>query len=86
MSAQRLNLELQLRYILPTMFDMRTHHSLDILRQLRRLFRKQICDPIRYNVRLSEAPARGKTIFEYRGSATGTIDYHKLVSKVDQDG
>lgn len=86
MSAQRLNLELQLKYILPTMYDMRTRHSLDILRQLRRLFRKQICDPIRYNVRLSEAPIRGKTIFEFRGSATGTIDYQKLVSKVDQDG
>ena len=66
MSAQRLNLELQLKYILPTMFDQRTNHSFEILKQLRRLFRKQICDPIHYNVRLSEAPVRGKTIFEYR--------------------
>ncbi len=86
MSAQRLNLELQLKYILPTMFDQRTHHSFDILRQLRRLFHKQICDPIRYNVRLSEAAVRGRTIFEYRTSASSAEDYGKLLWRVQHDG
>lgn len=86
MSAQRLNLGLQLKYILPTMFDQRTNHSFEILRQLRRLFRKQICDPIHYNVRLSEAPVRGKTIFEYRASAVSADDYKKLIGRVDIDG
>ncbi|UCH21315.1 MAG: ParA family protein [Deltaproteobacteria bacterium] len=86
MSAQRLNLGLQLKYILPTMFDQRTNHSFEILRQLRRLFRKQICDPIHYNVRLSEAPARGKTIFEYRASAVSAEDYNKLIWRIDNDG
>jgi chromosome partitioning protein len=86
MSAQRLNLDLQLKYILPTMFDQRTNHSFEILKQLRRLFRKQICEPIHYNVRLSEAPVRGKTIFEYRASAVSADDYKKLIWKVDNDG
>ncbi len=86
MSAQRLNLNLQLKYILPTMFDQRTNHSFEILRQLRRLFRKQTCDPIHYNVRLSEAPGRGKTIFEYRASAVSADDYKKLIGRVDADG
>ena len=86
MSAQRLNLDLQLKYILPTMFDQRTNHSFVILKQLRRLFRKQICDPIHYNVRLSEAPVRGKTIFEYRSSAVSADDYRKLIWRVDSDG
>jgi chromosome partitioning protein len=85
MSAQRLNTNLQLKYILPTMFDQRTKHSFEILRQLIRLFRKQICDPIHYNVRLSEAPARGKTIFEYRSSAVSAHDYKKLIRRVDND-
>ena len=76
----------QLKYILPTMFDQRTHHSSDILRQLRRLFHKQICDPIRYNVRLSEAAVRGRTIFEYRTSASSAKDYGKLLWRVQQDG
>ena len=86
MSTQRLNRSLQLKYILPTMFDQRTRHSFDILRQLTRLFRKQICDPIRYNVRLSEAPVRGKTIFEYRPSAGSATDYLKLIRRVKEDG
>lgn len=86
MSAQRLNQDLQLKYILPTMFDQRTKHSFDILRKLNRLFRKQICEPIRYNVRLSEAPMRGKTIFEYRSSAVGARDYNQLIRRVHTDG
>lgn len=86
MSAQRLNRHLQLKYILPTMYDQRTKHSFEILRQLSRLFRKQICVPIRYNVRLSEAPVRGKTIFEYRPSAGSAEDYLKLIRRVNEDG
>ena len=86
MSAQRENMDLKLKYILPTMFDQRTRHSFEILHQLRKLFRKQICDPIRYNVRLSEAPGRGKTIFEYRPSAASAGDYLKLIRRVHTDG
>lgn len=86
MSAQRQNADLQLKYILPTMFDQRTRHSSDMLNQLQRLFRKQICAPIRYNVRLSEAPVRGKTIFEYRASASSAEDYDQLIRRVHQDG
>lgn len=86
MSAQRINQDLQLKYILPTMFDQRTRHSFDIFNQLKRLFKKQICEPIHYNVRLSEAPTRGKTIFEYRASAVSARDYKKLIRRVMKDG
>ncbi len=85
MSAQRININLQLKYILPTMFDQRTKHSFEILRQLTRLFRKQICDPIHHNVRLSEASTRGKTIFEHRSSAVSAQDYKKLTRRVEND-
>ena len=86
MSAQRINKKLQLKYILPTMFDQRTRHSHEILKQLKKLFSKQICSPIRYNVRLSEAPSRGKTIFEYRSSAVSADDYKNLIRRVIADG
>jgi chromosome partitioning protein len=85
MSAQRLNQDLQLKYILPTMFDKRTRHSFETLKQLNRLFRKQICDPIHYSVRLSEAPGRGKTILEYRPSGIVAGDYQKLVRRIIND-
>jgi chromosome partitioning protein len=82
MSAQRLNAVLELKYILPTMYDRRTRQSAVIHRKLEKLFRKQICEPIRYNVRLSEAPTRGQSIFEYRQQAAGAADYARLVGRI----
>jgi chromosome partitioning protein len=82
MSAQRLNEALELKYVLPTMFDRRTRQSTLIHRKLEKLFRKQICDPIHYNVRLSEAPSRGQSIFEYRPQAAGASDYARLVGRI----
>ena len=75
-----------LKYILPTLFDRRTRQSFEIYRKLKRLFTKQICDPIYYNVRLSEAPAGGKTIFEYDPQASGALDYRKLARRLIDDG
>lgn len=85
-SAQKQNERLSLNYVLPTMFDRRTRQSFIIYKQLQRLFTKQICDPIRHNVRLSEATARGKTIFEFARSATGAEDYRKLARRLIDDG
>jgi chromosome partitioning protein len=85
LSAQKLNSDLQLKYILPTMFDKRTRQSYEILKQLQKMFKRQICDPIHYNVRLSEAPSYGKTIFEYRNKAIGAEGYRKLIRRVDGD-
>ena len=85
-SAQKQNNNLSLEYVLPTMFDRRTRQSFIIYKQLRRLFAKQICHPIRHNVRLSEAPAKGKTIFEYARTATGAEDYRKLARRLIDDG
>lgn len=85
-SAQKQNKHLALKYILPTMFDRRTRQSFEIYTRLKRLFTKQICHPIRYNVRLSEAPASGKTIFEYDPRAVGAHDYRKLTRRLIDDG
>ncbi len=85
-SVQQLNQSLRLKYILPTMFDRRTRQSHDIYERLRRLFRKQICHPIRHNVRLSEAPGDGQSIFEFADAATGAKDYRKLVERLIDDG
>lgn len=85
-SAQKQNNELALKYVLPTLFDRRTRQSVDLFQKLKRLFTKQICEPIRYNVRLSEAPAQGKTIFEFDPRATGAFDYHQLNRRLIDDG
>lgn len=85
-SAQRQNQSLELKYILPTMFDRRTKQSFKIYKNLKRYFAKQICDPISHNVRLSEAPGKGKTIFEYAKRAPGAEDYRKLARRIIDDG
>ena len=84
-SVQQLNQSLRLKYILPTMFDRRTRQSHSVYNQLRRLFRKQICSPIRHNVRLCEAPGKGQSIFEFDGSASGAHDYRKLAERLIDD-
>ena len=85
-SAQKINLDLRLEYILPTMFDRRTRHSHDIFSQLKKYFGRQICDPVHYNVRLSEAPAHGQTIFEYDPRAQGARDYQTLIRRIVNHG
>jgi chromosome partitioning protein len=76
----------RLKYILPTMFDRRTRHSHDMFDQLQKHFSRLICDPIHYSVRLSEAPALGRTIFEYRARVQGALDYKTLVRRILNNG
>ncbi|MGA6927127.1 MAG: ParA family protein [Desulfosarcina sp.] len=85
-SVQQLNPSLRLKYVLPTMFDRRTRQSRDIYTRLRRLFRKQICNPIYHNVRLCEAPVAGQSIFEFAEGASGAHDYRKLAERLIDDG
>lgn len=85
-SAQKLNPELTLRYLLPTMYDKRLKQSRLYLAHLQKAFADQICDPIRSNVRLSEAAGLGKTIFEHRPQAPGALDYRALAGRVMADG
>jgi len=86
LSAQKINKSLQLKYILPTLFDKRTRQSFEIFKQLKKMFPREVCEPIHYNVRLSEAPSYGKTIFEYRKKAIGAADYKKLIRRIAEDG
>lgn len=84
-AIRRYHPRLTLRYILPTFFDRRVRKSDEILQQLRQHFPAQLCHPIRYNVRLSEAPGYGQTIFEYAVTSTGAEDYRLLAERVLND-
>lgn len=84
-SIQQYHTALRLRYIVPTFMDRRVKKSAEILGQLQAHFPDQICDPIRYNVRLSEAPGYGQPIFEYAAKSTGAQDYSALTKRVIKD-
>ena len=73
----------EIRYILPTFLDGRVRKSAELLAQLGEHFGGSLCNPIRYAVGLSEAPAFGKTIFEYAPRSRGAEDYNKLIGRVN---
>ncbi len=84
-SIQRYHTELQLRYVVPTFYDRRVKKSSEIFAQLQAYYPTQICSPVRYNVRLSEAPGYGQTIYEYAPGSIGAEDYAALVERIKHD-
>ena len=79
----RLNSELDILGILPTLFDTRTRMSRDILSQIKRHFKDKVFStPIRMNIKLAEAQIHKKSIFEYDSSSNGAKDYLALTERV----
>lgn len=76
------NHQVRLGWIVPTLFDERLRKDRKILASMERQFPGQISQPIRENVRLAEAPAVQKTIYEYAPRSYGAQDYAKLVDLV----
>lgn len=83
---QKYHQTLALRYVVPTFMDRRVKKSEEILHQLEQYYAELVCEPIRYNVRLSEAPGYGQTIYEYSPVSAGAQDYLRLTERVLHDG
>lgn len=71
-----------IRLIVPTLFDPRVRQSGELLEQLRARYGALVAAPIRVNVRLSEAPTLGQTIYEYDPRSRGAVDYALLVERI----
>lgn len=72
------------RMIIPTMYDPRVRQSSELLAMLRTRYGERVTPPVRVNVRLSEAPALGKTIYEYDPRSRGAFDYAVLVEHISR--
>jgi len=80
---RRLNPRLHISGVIPTMVDMRTNLSREVLEDIRSFFEKQVFNTvIRQNVRLAEAPGFGKTILEYDPNCYGSQDFRSLADEV----
>lgn len=79
---QKYNPQLQLRWVVPTFVDGRVRKTFDILEQLRERYGDLVGPEIKYTVKLSEAPAYGKTIYEHDPKGPGSKGYKKLVDLV----
>ncbi|HEX6289900.1 MAG TPA: AAA family ATPase [Herpetosiphonaceae bacterium] len=71
-----------IRCIIPTMFDGRQRQANTLLANLRSQYGRIVTEPIRVNVRLSEAPAVGRTIYEHDPRSRGALDYAQLVEHI----
>jgi len=71
-----------IRMIIPTMYDPRMRQSGELLDELRERYGALVSEPVRVNVRLSEAPTLGRTIYEYDPRSRGAADYALLVERV----
>ena len=80
----RLNRDLRVAGILPTMFDGRTTHAKEVLEELRTNFPGQVFDVvIKDSVRVKESPAAGLSIFDYDHGHDVAKAYMKLAQEVD---
>lgn len=76
---QTSNPSLKIEGILMTMFDIRTRLSVEVSQEVRQTFGKLVYqNSIPRNVKLSEAPSRGISIFEYDPRGNGAKAYEQL--------
>jgi len=81
--TKRLNRDLRLSRVIPTLYDTRTVLSKEVLADIKAHFGDMVTTAkIRKNVRLAEAPSHGKTIFEYDAASTGSEDFTALAQEI----
>jgi ATPases involved in chromosome partitioning len=81
---KRLNRDLKITGIVPTMFDARTNLSREVMEKIRQYFGEKVYQTrIRKNVKLAEASSHGKPIVLYDPRSTGAEDYEALSREVD---
>ncbi|HEV8636988.1 MAG TPA: AAA family ATPase [Chloroflexota bacterium] len=81
----RLNRDLEVAGILPTMFDGRQTHANEILGELRSSFPGQVFDVvIKQTVRLKESPAAGLALLDYDRKHDAAQAYARVAAELDR--
>lgn len=82
---KKLNENLKIEGILLTMFDKRNNLSHQVVSEIQNHFGDKVFKSIiPRNVRLSEAPSHGISIFEYDEKSVGAIKYKELAIELDE--
>jgi chromosome partitioning protein len=80
---KNLNPTLHIEGIVLTMFDTRNNLSHQVVTEIRNHFGEKVFNAIiPRNVRLSEAPSHGQSIFEYDGRSIGATKYMELAQEL----
>ncbi|PIS09940.1 MAG: chromosome partitioning protein [Bdellovibrio sp. CG10_big_fil_rev_8_21_14_0_10_47_8] len=82
---KNLNTSLHIEGIVLTMFDTRNNLSHQVVTEIKTHFGEKVFSAIiPRNVRLSEAPSHGQSIFEYDAKSIGATKYMELAQELDQ--
>ena len=80
---QLFNKHLMIEGVLLTMYDARTKLSVEVQQEVRKHFKDKVYKSyIPRNIKLSEAPSRGMSIFEYDVRCEGAKAYAGLAAEV----
>jgi chromosome partitioning protein len=72
----------QIHGVLPTFYDARARICRDALEALQDHFGDRVFSPIRQATKIKEAPAQGKTIFEFAPDSNAAEDYQRVVDRL----
>jgi chromosome partitioning protein len=78
----RLNPDLRIGGVIPTMFNGRRGLTKEVLNDLEKHFPGRVTRRIRVNVRLAEAPSHGMSVFDYAPESNGAVDYLGLAREI----
>ncbi len=79
----KLNPELEIRGILPTMYNTRTLHAQEVVDEIRSMFGDKVFDVIiRSSIRFAEAPLAHQPILEYDPNHAGAMAYRQLAEVI----
>ncbi|WP_394850442.1 ParA family protein [Pendulispora brunnea] len=65
--------------VLPTFYDARARICRDAVETLKEHFGERCLPPIRQTIKIKEAPAQGRTIYEYAPDSNAAEDYKRVV-------
>ncbi|AGM24742.1 ParA family protein [Spiroplasma chrysopicola] len=77
------NKDLTIEGIVLTMFDSRTKLSFEVMSEVKKYFNEKVYKThIPRNIKISESPSHGLSIFEYDKGGAGAVAYEELVKEV----
>src|ERR1700759_4174173 len=72
----------QIYGVLPTFYDSRARICRDAVETMKQHFGDKWPAPIRSTIKIKEAPAQGKTIFEFAPDSHAATDYQRVVRRL----
>lgn len=83
----RLNPQLEILGILPTLYDARTTHSREVLEELRETYKQLVFQTvIPLTVKLADSTMAGESILSFNNQSSASVAYRALAAEVEKRG